>query len=95
MRAYVEAPSFDSALEGLVKGPRQEGIAAGEARGPILIGWGRRDLVTLTRQAKRAAEVFPDATIHWFEHSGHLPQWDEPQAATRLILEWTGGRDAG
>lgn len=94
MRAYVDAPSFDDALEGLVQGPRQAGIPAGEARGPILIGWGRRDLVTLTRQARRAAEVFPDATIHWFEHSGHLPQWDEPEAATRLILEWTGGRDA-
>ncbi|MDO9355139.1 MAG: alpha/beta fold hydrolase [Solirubrobacteraceae bacterium] len=93
MRAYVDAPSFDDALEGLVKGPRQGGIPAGESRGPILIGWGRRDLVTLTRQAKRAAEAFPDATIHWFEHSGHLPQWDEPEAATRLILEWTGGRN--
>ena len=53
------------------------------------IGWGRRDLVTVPKQAARAMELFPDAVLHWFEGCGHFPQWDAPHEATRLILEST------
>ena len=47
------------------------------------------DLVTLPRQAPRALELFPDATLHWFEKCGHFPQWDAPDEAARLILART------
>ncbi|HEV2821421.1 MAG TPA: alpha/beta fold hydrolase [Solirubrobacteraceae bacterium] len=89
MRSYAAAPSFDPALRALVHGPLQEGMPAGCARGPIVVGWGKRDLVTLPRQAGRARERFPDARVVWFEGSGHFPQWDVPEATTRLILDTT------
>lgn len=89
MRSFAAAPSFDAALHALVHGPSQDGMAAGTARGPIVIGWGRRDLVCLPRQAKRAIRRFPDARLRWFERCGHFPQWDRPDEATRLILEAT------
>ncbi|HEV2819668.1 MAG TPA: alpha/beta fold hydrolase [Solirubrobacteraceae bacterium] len=89
MRSYAAAPSFDSALRALVHGPLQEGMPAGRARGPIVMGWGKRDLVTLPRQARRARERFPDARVVWFEGSGHFPQWDRPEETTRLIFDTT------
>jgi pimeloyl-ACP methyl ester carboxylesterase len=92
MRTFAAAPSMDDALHALVHGPGQAGMPAGAARGPMVIGWGRRDLVCLPRQAERAARRFPDARLHWFERCGHFPQWDAPEEATRLILETTRSR---
>jgi pimeloyl-ACP methyl ester carboxylesterase len=92
MRSFAAAPSIDTALHALVHGPGQAGMPAGTARAPIVIGWGRRDLVCLPRQAERAARRFPDARLHWFERCGHFPQWDAPEEATRLILETTRSR---
>ncbi|HET9074961.1 MAG TPA: alpha/beta fold hydrolase [Solirubrobacteraceae bacterium] len=89
LRGYSHSPSLDAAFHALVHGPVQAGMAAGTARGPIVIGWGRRDLVCLPSQAARASERFPDARIHWFENCGHFPQWDVPDECSRLILDVT------
>ena len=86
LRGFAESPSFDAALDSLVNGPLQEG----SPRGSIVIGWGRRDYVTLTRQAKRALARFPGARLEWFEGSGHFPHWDAPEKTSRLILAATG-----
>jgi pimeloyl-ACP methyl ester carboxylesterase len=85
----ADAPATGAALNALTKGPKQQGAPAGTTPGRVTIGWGRRDLVTLPRQATRAAELFPDAVLHWFERCGHFPQWDAPREATRLILDRT------
>ncbi|WP_295696527.1 alpha/beta fold hydrolase [Lapillicoccus sp.] len=85
----ADAPSTGAALDALTKGPKQQGALAGTVPGRVTIGWGRRDLVTLPKQAARATELFPDAVLHWFERCGHFPQWDAPHEATRLILDST------
>jgi len=90
MRGFAASPSIDELLRQLVSGPTQQGMAPGAAHGPITIGWGRQDHVCLPLQARRAAELFPDARVHWFGHSGHFPQWDVPEDAARLILASTG-----
>ena len=77
------------AMDALTKGPKQAGAPAGTLPGRATIGWGRRDLVTLPRQASRAVAAFPDAELHWFERCGHFPQWDAPDEAVRLILDST------
>lgn len=92
LRSFDTSPSLDAALRALVHGPSQAGMAVGEARGPIVIGWGRRDLVCLPSQAARALGRFPDARLHWFEACGHFPQWDVPEQASRLILDSTDQR---
>ena len=89
LRSYATAPSFDDVLDELANGPRQPGMPAGAARGPIVLGWGRRDLVTLPRQAARAAALYPDAELVWFDRSGHFPQWDMPHDTVRTILAAT------
>ncbi len=89
LRSFIAAPSFDAALDSLIEGPRQQGAAPGSTPGVVVIGWGRRDRVTLPPQAARASRAFPDARVHWFDHSGHFPQWDAPQETIRLVLDST------
>lgn len=85
----ADAPATHAALDALTKGPKQRGAPAGTVPGRVTIGWGRRDLVTVPKQAERATQLFPDAVLHWFERCGHFPQWDAPHEATRLILDNT------
>ena len=85
----ADSPSTGAALMALIRGPKQQGAPAGTLPGRVTIGWGRRDLVTLPRQAARATKLFPDAVLHWFDKCGHFPQWDAPHEAARLILDNT------
>lgn len=88
MRSFVPSPAFDAALDHLAHGPQQSGAPREGTRGPIVIGWGRRDRVCLPRQARRAVARFPGARLEWLD-SGHFPQWDAPEETTRLILDHT------
>jgi pimeloyl-ACP methyl ester carboxylesterase len=90
VRGLADAPATGDAMNALTRGPKQQGAPAGTVPGRVTIGWGRRDLVTVPRQAARAQQLFPDAVLHWFERCGHFPQWDAPHEATRLILDGTG-----
>lgn len=90
MRSYAASPSFDELLYQLAYGAMQQGAPLHSIRYPLTIAWGRRDRVCLPRQAKRALDLFPDARMYWFDHSGHFPQWDAPQETSRLILARTG-----
>lgn len=89
VRGLADAPATDAAMDALTKGPKQRGAPAGSVPGRVTIGWGRRDLVTVPKQAARATELFPDAVLHWFDRCGHFPQWDAPHEVTRLILDST------
>ena len=89
VRGLADSPGTGAALDALTKGPKQEGAPAGTVPGRVTIGWGRRDLVTVPKQAARATELYPDAVLHWFERCGHFPQWDVPHEAIRLILDST------
>ncbi len=86
--SYAATPTFDALVRDLSEGAMQQGPAAPDS-GPVTIGWGRHDRLCLPRQAKRAMVAFPSAKLHWFEHSGHFPHWDEPEATTKLILSAT------
>ena len=90
--SYVASPSFDELLDQLAYGAAQQGAPLGSIAAPLVIGWGRNDRICFPVQARRAIALFPDARLHWFEHCGHFPHWDQPAETVRLILETTGGR---
>ena len=90
MRSFAVSSSIDELLYELAYGAPQRGATRGSMRGPVVIGWGRQDRVCLPGQSEKALRLFPDARLHWFDGSGHFPQWDVPEEATRLILESTG-----
>nr|WP_314443118.1 alpha/beta fold hydrolase [uncultured Sphingomonas sp.] len=83
LRALAETTTVPSLIKDLGYGPGQEGTSS--TTGRLAIGWGRHDRLCLPVQAKRAAKLFPSARLHWFEHSGHFPLWDEPRETVRLI----------
>ena len=87
MRTFAESPSFDELLRRLAFGPGQPGTDS--TAESVVIGWGRKDRVTLPRQARRAMDRFPEAHLYWFEDSGHYLHWDAPEEATELILAST------
>ena len=89
LQSYAATPTFDALVRDLSAGPEQRG-PAGPGAGPIAIGWGRSDRLCLPRQADRAMAAFPNATLHWFDGSGHFPAWDRPAETARFILENTG-----
>jgi pimeloyl-ACP methyl ester carboxylesterase len=88
LRALADAPTVPSLIKDLGYGPGQEGAA--ETVGRLAIGWGRHDRLCLPVQAARATRRFPSARLHWFEHSGHFPLWDEPRETIRLVAEVCG-----
>ncbi len=90
MRGYARKPAMDSLLYQLAYREPQRGAPPGSIAAPLVIGWGRADRVCPPAQAARALALFPDARLHWFEHCGHFPHWDAPEATVKLILETTG-----
>lgn len=84
--SYAATRTFSELVNQLAVAPMQEGPAA-PATGPIAIGWGRHDRLCWPVQAERALAAFPSARLHWFEHSGHFPLWDEPEETLRLIRD--------
>lgn len=88
LRTFAESPVFDELVDELAFGPAQEGTDSPPES--VVIGWGRKDRLTLPRQAKRASERFPTARWYWFEEAGHYPHWDAPGEAVQLILQTTG-----
>lgn len=88
LQSFADSPSFDELLYRLAFGPEQPGTDS--TPGPVVIGWGRKDKVTLPRQAERAMDRFPNAGLHWFEDAGHYPHWDAPRETIEFILDATG-----
>ena len=91
LRTFTPTPAFTELLDNLAYGEKQQGAPVGTIQHPLVIGWGRNDLVCLPAQAKRALNLFPDAQLHWFEHSGHFPQLDVPEETVQLIISVTDG----
>lgn len=87
MRSFGATPTFDALTRDLAYGPPQQGIET--LPGRVTIGWGRQDGLCLPRQAARATAAFPGATLHWFDHCGHFPMWDQPAETVELILRAT------
>lgn len=89
LQSIARTEVFDALLWELAYGEPQRGAPAGSIPHPQLIVWGRSDRVCFPWQARRALEKFPDARLVRLANCGHYPQWDAPQATTRLILETT------
>ena len=86
LQSIADTPALYETLAALLDSGLQLG---GPTPGRVVLGWGRRDRVTLARQASRAAAAFPQATVHWFERCGHFPMWDQPEETVQVVLAAT------
>ena len=86
LRSIADTPALYETLQALVVSGPQLG---GPTPGRVVLGWGRRDRVTLPRQAARASAAFPQASLHWFARCGHFPMWDRPAETVEVVLRAT------
>lgn len=83
LESIARTPALFETLQALLDAGPQLG---GPTPGKVVLGWGRRDRVTLPRQAARAQAAFPHASLHWFDRCGHFPTWDRPEETVQLVL---------
>ena len=88
LQAIATTTALFETLDALLDSGPQLG---GPTPGKVVLGWGRRDRVTLARQAARAQAAFPQAELHWFGRCGHFPMWDAPAEAAAMVLRATEG----
>lgn len=83
-RAAIAA-ALERVKECPVPGPPPAGI-------PVTIAWGRRDLVLLPTQARRAGRAIPSARIIALRGCGHVPMGDDPERVAAVLLDGSRGR---
>ena len=86
LQSIAETEALFETLDALLDSGPQLG---GTTKGRVVLGWGRRDRVTLARQAARAQQAFPGSTVKWFERCGHFPMWDRPAETVDVVLQAT------
>jgi pimeloyl-ACP methyl ester carboxylesterase len=86
LQSIAGTPALFETLQALLdSGPQ----AGGPTPGRVVLGWGRRDRVTVAKQAARAQAAFPQASVHWFDRCGHFPVWDRPDETVDVVLTAT------
>ena len=55
---------------------------------PVLLVWGRNDLIFPVPHAERAVRLLPNAKMAVFDHCGHWPHVEVCRAFNRLVLDF-------
>jgi pimeloyl-ACP methyl ester carboxylesterase len=55
---------------------------------PVLLVWGRQDLMVFQSGAERVLEAAPEARLEVIDDCGHCPQLEAPERFTRLLLDF-------
>ncbi len=58
---------------------------------PVLVIWGRKDVVVTEAMARETAEAFPAARLRIMEHVGHSPIVEDPGAFARELASFVAG----
>jgi pimeloyl-ACP methyl ester carboxylesterase len=83
LAAMAAAPGFDA----VARAGREYFFASPPPSVPVTIAWGTRDRILWPNQARRAAELLPEARQVSLPGCGHVPMHDEPELVARTILE--------
>jgi len=68
---------------------------AARVRVPTLVLWGREDSWIPLSTGETLRDVIPGARLEVLDHVGHLPQWEAPEVAARLIDGFVRSVEAG
>jgi pimeloyl-ACP methyl ester carboxylesterase len=55
---------------------------------PVLLLWGKQDVILLPRQARRFERLIPGAELRYIGGAGHVPQSDVPDVLADAITEF-------
>ncbi|UVS77001.1 alpha/beta fold hydrolase [Actinokineospora sp. UTMC 2448] len=83
MAAMAAAPGFDAVI---AAGGRDYFYLSPAPEVPVTVAWGTRDRILWPRQARRCAEILPDARHVSLPGCGHVPMGDDPDRVADLIM---------
>jgi pimeloyl-ACP methyl ester carboxylesterase len=55
---------------------------------PVLMVWGRQDLLVFQTGAERVLDAARDARLEVIEDCGHCPQLERPERLSELLLDF-------
>jgi pimeloyl-ACP methyl ester carboxylesterase len=79
-------PGFIDALDALTNYPIKDRLQ--QIGCPTLVIWGQKDYLVPVRDADVFTSLIPDARKVVFADTGHVPQFERPEAVNRLLLEF-------
>jgi pimeloyl-ACP methyl ester carboxylesterase len=82
LAAMAAAPGFDA----VARAGRDYFFSSPAPAVPVTVAWGTRDRILWPSQARRAAELLPNARHVTLPGCGHVPMHDEPELVARTIL---------
>ncbi len=59
---------------------------------PVLLLWGKLDVILLPRQGRRFERLIPGAELRYLSGAGHVPMTDVPELLTEAITDFALGR---
>ncbi|RSM67657.1 alpha/beta hydrolase [Kibdelosporangium aridum] len=83
LASMAAAPGFDS----VARAGRDYFYRSPAPTVPVTVAWGTRDRILWPTQARRAAQLLPEARHVTLPGCGHVPMHDEPELVARTILE--------
>ena len=82
LASFAASPGFDL----VARAGRGYVYASPAPTVPVTVAWGSRDRILWPRQARRAAELLPDAQHVMLAGCGHVPMGDDPDRVADLII---------
>lgn len=82
LNSFVGSQAFDL----VAKAGRRYVYACPPPTVPVTVAWGNRDRILWPRQARRAAELLPEAHHVMLDRCGHIPMGDDPERVAELII---------
>ncbi|RNC80962.1 MAG: alpha/beta hydrolase [Phycisphaera sp.] len=61
---------------------------------PVLLVWGKQDVVTPPEAAAQFARDLPDSRMIWLEECGHAPMMEWPEKFAQAMIDFVDERDA-
>ena len=85
-RKLADSPSF-TATRRWMRSHSPEGLD--EISCPVLVAWGTKDRLLTPKQGPRWISAIPGSQLRLMPGLGHLPQSDDPELVSSVILDFT------
>ena len=86
-RSFAASPSFGATRRWMTS-HNPEGLD--EISCPVLIAWGTKDRLLTKKQGPRWIGEIPGSQLRLMPGLGHVPQYDDPELVSSMILEFAG-----
>jgi pimeloyl-ACP methyl ester carboxylesterase len=82
---FADNPGFEATLPHLLNA-QPRGLTTLDT--PVLVLWGKQDVILLPRQGRRFERLIPGAELRYIGGAGHVPMTDVPELLADAIAEF-------